>query len=181
MAGRKRRHRSNLEARRGTLGLVVSPQTPHGGARLAASGRSGRANETPTAGRAKSLPALAKLGMFLGSEQAAAHAAESLAVWTELGDIWRAADARLALGMALATRAITSGRRRCWKTWPHSWTRRGEPARAAVALCTLGRLLTSGEWRAGGSPPGGGAEPVPPWRLPVGDVRQPCSGSARPP
>ena len=78
-----------------------------------------RADAAPTVGYAKVLAALAKLGTFLGNTQPA-YAAESLAMWTELGDAWRAADARLALGMVLTRQGDYERAAPRWKTSPHN-------------------------------------------------------------
>jgi non-specific serine/threonine protein kinase len=64
-----------------------------------------RAEEQPTAARAKSLRALAAVGGFIDVESAVLeHAATAnLAIWRELGDAWRIADALRTLGMVLTT------------------------------------------------------------------------------
>jgi non-specific serine/threonine protein kinase len=96
-------------------------------------------NETPTAGRARAQVALAKLGMFLGSEQAGGHAAEGLVMWTELGDVWRAADARLALGMVLNHQADYEQAAPLLEDVAAQLDALEEPARAAIALLSLGQ------------------------------------------
>lgn len=96
-----------------------------------------QADETPTTGRAKTLVALAKLGIFLGSEHAA-HAAEGLVLWTELGDAWRAADARLALGMVLTYQGDYERASPLLEDVAAQLDALGEPARAAIALLNLG-------------------------------------------
>ena len=96
------------------------------------------ADEAPTAGRAKALAALAKLGMFLGNAQPA-HAAESLAVWMELGDAWRAADARLAMGMVLQHQGDYERAAPLLEDVAAQLDALGEPARAAIALLNLGQ------------------------------------------
>ncbi len=96
-------------------------------------------NETPTAGRARARVALAKLGMFLGSEQAGEHAAEGLVMWTELGDAWRAADARLALGMVLMHQADYERAAPLLEDVAAQLDALEEPARAAIALLNLGQ------------------------------------------
>jgi non-specific serine/threonine protein kinase len=62
------------------------------------------ADERPTAARAKALRALATVGQFIDVEPAVLeHAAiANLAIWRELGDAWRIADALRTLGMLLA-------------------------------------------------------------------------------
>jgi predicted ATPase/DNA-binding CsgD family transcriptional regulator/tetratricopeptide (TPR) repeat protein len=97
-----------------------------------------RADEVPTVGRAKALVALTKLGMFLGSDEAAAHAAESVAVWTELGDAWRAADARLALGMVLHYQDDYERAAPLLEEVAAELDALGEPLRAAIARLNLG-------------------------------------------
>ena len=134
-----------------------------------------RADEVPTVGRAKALTALAKLGMFLGREEAATHAAESLVMWTELGDVWRAADARLALGMVLQHQGDYERAAPLLEDVAAQLDALGEPVRAALALSEPWECR-SGVWRrhAGRSPPGGGAGSVPPGRLPVGGPHHPA-------
>jgi predicted ATPase/DNA-binding CsgD family transcriptional regulator len=98
-----------------------------------------RAGKTPTAARAKALRAMAMLGMSLGSGQAVAYAAESVAVWTELGDAWRAADARLALGMVLKLQADHERAAPLLEDVAAQLDAMGEPVRAAVARLHLGQ------------------------------------------
>ena len=97
-----------------------------------------QADEAPTAGRAKVLAALAKLGMFLGNAQPA-HAAESLVMWTKLGDAWRVADARLAMGMVLQNQGDFEQAAPLLEDVAAQFDALGEPARAAIALLNLGR------------------------------------------
>jgi DNA-binding CsgD family transcriptional regulator len=80
------------------------------------------------------------VGMSLGSEQAAAHAAESMAAWTELGDAWRAADARLALGMVLDYQADYERAAPLLQDVAAQLDALGEPVRAAVARLHLGQV-----------------------------------------
>jgi non-specific serine/threonine protein kinase len=76
--------------------------------------------------------------MFLGSDQAAAHAAESLAMWTELGDTWRIADARLALGMVLHYQGAHGQAAPLLEDVAAQLDALGEPVRAAIARQNLG-------------------------------------------
>jgi predicted ATPase/DNA-binding CsgD family transcriptional regulator len=99
-----------------------------------------RADEVPTVGRAKALTALAKLSMFLGREEAATLAAESLVMWTELGDAWRAADARLALGMVLQHQGDYERAAPLLEDVAAQLDALGEPVRAALALLNLGSV-----------------------------------------
>jgi non-specific serine/threonine protein kinase len=99
-----------------------------------------RADDVPTVGRAKALTALAKLSMFLGHEEAATHATKSLVMWTELGDAWRAADARLALGMVLQHQGDYERAAPLLEDVAAQLDALGEPVRAAIALLNLGGI-----------------------------------------
>jgi non-specific serine/threonine protein kinase len=76
--------------------------------------------------------------MFLGSEEAARHAAESLVMWTELGDTWRIADARLALGMVLHYQGDYERAAPLLEDVAAQLDALGEPDRAAIARLNLG-------------------------------------------
>jgi non-specific serine/threonine protein kinase len=103
------------------------------------------ADATPTVGRAKSLRALALLGMSLGRVDAAANAAESAAAWTAVGDAWRAAEARMVLGQILEYRADYERAIPLLESAARHWEAIGEPARAAVALYFLGQAALDHE------------------------------------
>jgi non-specific serine/threonine protein kinase len=76
--------------------------------------------------------------MFLGNAQPA-HAAESVVMWTELGNTWRAADARLALGMVLVYQGNYERAAPVLEGVAAQLDDLGEPARAAIALLNLGQ------------------------------------------
>jgi non-specific serine/threonine protein kinase len=97
------------------------------------------ADSTPTVGRGKALRALGMLGMQLGNTQAAAYAAESVAVWTELRDPWRAAEARLSLGQILEYQTDYGRAIPLLEASSREWDALGDPARAAIALSFLGQ------------------------------------------
>jgi predicted ATPase/DNA-binding CsgD family transcriptional regulator len=97
------------------------------------------ADVTPTVGRGNALRTLGMLGMQLGNPQSADHAAESVEVWTQLGDAWRAADARLALGQILEYRTDYERAIPLLEEAVREWDALGEPARAAIALSFLGQ------------------------------------------
>ena len=103
------------------------------------------AETTPTIGRGNTLRSLGMLGMELGNPRAAAHAAESVAVWTALGDAWRAADARLALGQILEYRADYERAIPLLEEAAREWDALGNPGRAAVALYFLGQAALDHE------------------------------------
>jgi predicted ATPase/DNA-binding CsgD family transcriptional regulator len=63
------------------------------------------AGGNPTAAHAKALRALGELELYLDGSRAEVLIAESLAIWRELGDAWRVAEALGALGMVLANLA----------------------------------------------------------------------------
>ena len=90
-------------------------------------------SDATTIARAKALRVLATLGMTLGSARAVAHATECVALWTELGDAWRAADARLVLGMVLEHRADYERAAPLLEDVAAQLDALGEPVRAAVA------------------------------------------------
>ncbi len=97
------------------------------------------ANPVPTVGRAKALRTLAFQGMEQGSLHAADYAAESVEVWTALGDARQAADARLALGQILEYRADYARAIPLLEASAGEWDALGDPARAAIALFFLGQ------------------------------------------
>jgi len=97
------------------------------------------ADTTPTVGRAKALLTLAFQGMQLGNTHAPAYAAESVAVWTALGDAWEAAHARLALGQILEYQTDYARAIPLLEESAREWDALGEPARAAIALFFLGQ------------------------------------------
>jgi non-specific serine/threonine protein kinase len=97
------------------------------------------ADSTPTVGRAKALRALAFQGMEQGSLHAAGYAAESVEVWTALGDARQAANARLALGQILEYRADYARAIPLLEESAAEWDALGDPARAAIALFFLGQ------------------------------------------
>jgi DNA-binding CsgD family transcriptional regulator/tetratricopeptide (TPR) repeat protein len=103
------------------------------------------ADTTPTVGRAKALRVLAFQGMERGNTQAAAYAAESVAVWTELGDAWQAAFARLALGQILEYQTDYEQAIPLLEAAVREWDALGDPARAAVALYFLGQAALDHE------------------------------------
>jgi DNA-binding CsgD family transcriptional regulator len=103
------------------------------------------ADTRATASRAKALRTLALLGMSLGSTQAVAYAAESVAVWTEVGDAWRAAEARMVLGQILEYRTDYERAIPLLEESAREWDALGEPGRAAVALYFLGQAALDHE------------------------------------
>jgi DNA-binding CsgD family transcriptional regulator len=103
------------------------------------------ADTTPTVGRAKALRVLAFQGMERGNTQAAAYAAESVAAWTELGDAWQAAFARLALGQILEYQTDYEQAIPLLEAAVREWDALGDPARAAVALYFLGQAALDHE------------------------------------
>lgn len=103
------------------------------------------ADPTPTPGRGKALLALGFQGMEQGSARAAACAAESVAVWTALGDAWRVADARSALGQILEYRADYEQAIPLLEEAVREWDALGDPVRAAWALFFLGQAALDHE------------------------------------
>lgn len=97
------------------------------------------ADVTPTPGRGKALLVLGFQGMEQGSAQATAYASESAAVWTTLGDAWRAADARLALGQILEYRAEYARAIPLLEESAQYWEEQGDLGRMAIALYFLGQ------------------------------------------
>jgi non-specific serine/threonine protein kinase len=97
------------------------------------------ADAAPTIGRGKALRALALQGMEQGSRRAVEYAAESVAVWTELGDARRVAAARLALGQILEYRADYARAIPLLEESVREWDALGNPDRAAIALFFLGQ------------------------------------------
>ena len=94
---------------------------------------------TPTVGRAKALRTLAFQGMQQGNTQAPAYAAESVAVWTELGDARGAAEARLAQGQILEYQTDYARAIPLLEASVREWDALGDPARAGIALYFLGQ------------------------------------------
>ncbi len=76
---------------------------------------------------------------------AADYAAESVAVWTALGDAWRAADARLALGQILEYQADYERAIPLLEEAAREWDALGDPVRAAWALSFLGQAALDHE------------------------------------
>jgi len=103
------------------------------------------ADTTPTVGRAKALRVLAFQGMEGGNTEAAAYAAESVAVWTELGNAWQAANTRLALGQILEYQTDYEQAIPLLEASAKEWDALGEPARAAIALYFLGQAALDHE------------------------------------
>jgi predicted ATPase/DNA-binding CsgD family transcriptional regulator len=103
------------------------------------------ADTTPTVGRAKALRVLAFQGMEGGNAQVAAYAAESVAVWTELGDAWQAAYTRLALGQILEYQTDYEQAIPLLEESAREWDTLGDPARAAIALYFLGQAALDHE------------------------------------
>jgi predicted ATPase/DNA-binding CsgD family transcriptional regulator len=103
------------------------------------------ADPTPTVGRAKALLTLAFQGMQLGNTHAPAYAAESVAVWIELGDAWEAAHARLALGQILEYQTDYERAIPQLEESAREWDALGKPARAAIALFFLGQAALDHE------------------------------------
>ena len=103
------------------------------------------ADPTPTPGRGKALLALGFQGMEQGSARAAECAAESVAVWTALGDAWRIADARSALGQILEYRADYEQAIPLLEEAAREWDARGDPVRAAWAIWFLGQAALDHE------------------------------------
>ena len=140
------------------------------------------ADATPTAGRAKALRALALLGLSLGSTHAAEHAAESAAMWTELGDVWRAAEARMLLGQILEYRTDYARAIPLLEESAREWDAMGDPGRAAVALYFLGQAALDHEdgSRAEASVRGGARSVPPGWLCMVGfPLPAPTRGGGR--
>jgi non-specific serine/threonine protein kinase len=100
---------------------------------------------TPTAGRAKALRTLGLLGMEIGNTKAAAYAAESVEIWTELGDSWQVAYARLSLGQILEYRTEYARAIPLLEESAREWDELGDPARAAIALYFLGQAALDHE------------------------------------
>ena len=98
------------------------------------------ADTTPTAGRGEGAagPGRSK-AWSRGAAHAAAYAAESVAVWTALGDAWRAADARLALGQILEYQTDYEQAIPLLEESAREWDALGDPVRAAMALSSWGR------------------------------------------
>jgi predicted ATPase/DNA-binding CsgD family transcriptional regulator len=103
------------------------------------------ADTTPTIGRGKALRALAFQGMERGNTQAAAYAAESVGVWTELGDALQVAYARLALGQILEYQTDYARAIPLLEESAREWDALGDPARAAIALYFLGQAALDHE------------------------------------
>jgi predicted ATPase/DNA-binding CsgD family transcriptional regulator len=103
------------------------------------------ADVTPTPGRGKALLVLAWQGMEQGGLHAVDYAAESVAVWTALGDAWRAADARLALGQILEYRADYERAIPLLEEAAREWDALGDPVRAAWAISFLGQAALDHE------------------------------------
>ncbi|MCD6029171.1 MAG: hypothetical protein K0S78_1345 [Thermomicrobiales bacterium] len=103
------------------------------------------ADSTPTVGRAKALKVLGFQGMEQGSPRAAEYAAESVAVWTALGDAWHVADARLALGQILEYRADYERATPLLEEAAHEWDALGDSGRVALALYFLGQAALDHE------------------------------------
>ncbi len=99
-----------------------------------------RAGEVPSTARAKALRALASQELLLGGGRAVAHAAESLALWRDLDDSWRAADAQLVLGIALAHGAEPGRAPPVLEAAAAQLEALSEPYRAAVARLHLGQI-----------------------------------------
>ena len=97
------------------------------------------ADVTPTPGRGKALLVLAWQGMEQGNMHAGDHAAESVAVWTALGDAWRAADARLAMGQILEYLTDYARAIPLLEEAAREWDALGDPIRAAWAISFLGQ------------------------------------------
>jgi predicted ATPase/DNA-binding CsgD family transcriptional regulator len=103
------------------------------------------ADSTPTVGRAKALKVLGFQGMEQGSVRAADYAAESVAVWMALGDTWRAAEARLALGQILEYRAEYERAIPMLEASAREWDAMGDSGRVALALYFLGQAALDHE------------------------------------
>jgi non-specific serine/threonine protein kinase len=103
------------------------------------------ANAVPTPGRAKALLVLAWQGMEQGGVHAGDYAAESVAVWTALGDAWRAADARLAMGQILEYQADYERAIPLLEEAAREWDALGDPVRAAWAISFLGQAALDHE------------------------------------
>ena len=103
------------------------------------------ADTTPTIGRAKALLTLAFQGMQLGNTKAPAYAAESVAVWTELGDASRIANARLALGQILEYQTDYARAVPLLEASVREWDALEDRARAAIALFFLGQAALDHE------------------------------------
>jgi DNA-binding CsgD family transcriptional regulator len=103
------------------------------------------ADTTPTPGRGKALKVLGFQGMEQGHVHAADYAAESVAVWTALGDERRTADARCALGQILEYRADYERAIPLLEEATAYWDARGDPGRAAVPLYFLGQAALDNE------------------------------------
>ena len=109
-----------------------------------------RGGGAPTAARAKALRALGTVERFLGGGRAVAFAAESLAIWRELGEPRRIADALLMLGIELEYRAEHARAAAVLEEAAELLDGLGEPARAAVARLQLGvGALESGDGARG--------------------------------
>jgi predicted ATPase/DNA-binding CsgD family transcriptional regulator len=103
------------------------------------------ADLTPTVGRGKALLTLGFQGMEQGSMRAADYAAESVEVWTVLGDAWRAADARLALGQILEYQTDYERAIPLLEESAREWDALGDPVRAAWAISFLGQAALDHE------------------------------------
>lgn len=103
------------------------------------------ASVTPTPGRGKALLVLAWQGMEQGGVHAGDYAAESVAVWTALGDAWRAADARLAMGQILEYRADYERAIPLLEEAVREWDALGDSVRAAWAISFLGQAALDHE------------------------------------
>jgi DNA-binding CsgD family transcriptional regulator len=80
-----------------------------------------------------------------GNTRAAAYAAESVAVWTELGDARRVADARLALGQILEYQTDYARAIPLLEESAREWDALGDSTRAAIALYFLGQAALDHE------------------------------------
>lgn len=103
------------------------------------------ADTAPTVGRGNALRTLGMLGMEQGSRHAADYAAESVAVWTALGDAQHIARARLALGQILEYRADYQRAIPLLEEAAREWEALGNPGRVALALYFLGQAALDQE------------------------------------
>jgi DNA-binding CsgD family transcriptional regulator/tetratricopeptide (TPR) repeat protein len=94
---------------------------------------------TPSVGRGKALISLAWQGMEQGDEHAADYAAESVAIWTALGDTWSAADARFAMGQILEYQTHYERAIPILEESAREWEVLGDPVRVAWAFSFLGQ------------------------------------------
>jgi non-specific serine/threonine protein kinase len=94
---------------------------------------------TPSVGRGRALISLAWQGMEQGDEHAADYAAESVAIWTALGDAWSAADARFAMGQILEYQTHYERAIPILEESAREWEVLGDPVRVAWAFSFLGQ------------------------------------------